>query len=244
LKLLAAAALREPGDNPMPSNTPMNVTCNDRDSIFEDGAPAQWAALEAHAAGCTACAEDLRAWKSLSVAAAELRDYSPNPALWSRIETALAANAGNPSQSVSWWNRSSAWLGFRLSWQFAAAGAFALVLLASGGWLYRSQTIHLPATASQDPLLKTKALGEVEHAETAYVQAIDKLAAAAKPQLDNPETPLLANYREKLQVLDSAIDDLRAQTGQNPSNAHLRYQLLAMYQEKQQTLEEIMEVKR
>ena len=75
-------------------------------------------------------------------------------------------------------------------------------------------------------------------------QAIDKLAVDAKPQLDNPETPLLANYREKLQVLDSALEDLRAQAGQNPSNAHLRYQLLAMYQEKQRTLEEILEAKR
>ena len=74
--------------------------------------------------------------------------------------------------------------------------------------------------------------------------AIDKLAADAKPQLDNPATPLMANYREKLLVLDSAIDDLRAQTGQNPSNAHLRYELLAMYQEKQRTLEEILEEKR
>jgi hypothetical protein len=164
--------------------------------------------------------------------------------LWSRIETALAANARSPKQSATWWDRSSAWLGFRLSWQLAAAGAFALVLLASGGWLYRSLMKRAPATASQDSLLKTKALGEVERAQTAYIQAIDKLAADAKPQLDNPETSLLANYREKLQVLDSAIDDLRAQTGQNPSNAHLRYQLLAMYQEKQQTLEDVLEIKR
>ena len=96
----------------------------------------------------------------------------------------------------------------------------------------------------RDSLLKTKALGDVEKAETAYVQAIDKLAADAKPQLDKPETSLMANYREKLQVLDSAIDDLRAQAGQNPSNAHLRYQLLAMYQEKQKTLEDVLEARR
>jgi hypothetical protein len=76
------------------------------------------------------------------------------------------------------------------------------------------------------------------------VQAIDKLATDAKPQLDKPETSLMANYREKLQVLDSAIDDLRAQAGQNPSNAHLRYQLLAMYQEKQKTLEDVLEARR
>jgi hypothetical protein len=87
-------------------------------------------------------------------------------------------------------------------------------------------------------------LKEVESAETAYERAIDKLAAETKPQLDNPATPLLANYHEKLLVLDSAIDDLRVQAGLNPSNAHLRYQLLAMYQEKQHTLEEVLEAKR
>jgi hypothetical protein len=216
----------------------MNVTCNDRDSIFEDGTPAQWAALEAHAATCAACAEELRAWKSLSVAASQMRDYAPSPALWSRIETALAAA---PKHAVSLPERLSAWLGFRLSWQFAAAGAFALLLLVSGGWWYRN---HSSATANRNPLLRNRALGEVERAEAAYVQAINKLAVDAKPQLDNPDTPLLANYREKLQVLDTAIDDLRAQTGLNPSNAHLRYQLLAMYQEKQRTLEEVLEAKR
>jgi hypothetical protein len=221
----------------------MNVTCNDRDSIFEDGTPAQWVALETHAATCPACAEQLRAWKSLSLAAAQLRDYQTSPSLWPRIESALAAGAEASNSPVSWWDRSSARLGSRFSWQLAAAGAFALLLLVSGGWLYRNQTSHLPTAASQSPLLRNKALGEVQHAEAAYVQAIDKLAADAKPQLENPETPLLASYREKLQVLDSAIEDLRAQTGLNPSNAHLRYQLLAMYQEKQRTLEEILETK-
>jgi hypothetical protein len=222
----------------------MNVTCNDRDSIFEDGTPAQWAALETHAATCAACAEELRAWKSLSVAATQMRDYAPSGELWSRIETALAADAAASKNAVSWWDRSTAWLGFRFSWQVAAAGAFALLLLVSGGWLYRNQTRQPSTTANQNPLLRNKALGEVERAEAAYVQAIDKLAVDAKPQLDNPDTPLLANYREKLQVLDTAIEDLRAQTGMNPSNAHLRYQLLAMYQEKQRTLEEILEAKR
>jgi hypothetical protein len=230
----------------------MNVTCSDRDSIFEDGTPAQWTALDAHAATCPACAEEVRAWKALSVAAAELRDYSPSPALWSRIEASLAANAA-PAQAPSLRDQISAWLGFSLSWQLAAVSAFAVLLLVSGGLIYRHQTLTLTPTqnqpansahSQQDPLLKTKALDDVEKAETAYVQAIDKLAADAKPQLDKPETSLMANYREKLQVLDSAIDDLRAQAGQNPSNAHLRYQLLAMYQEKQKTLEDVLEARR
>ncbi|MBV9886734.1 MAG: hypothetical protein JO119_09330 [Acidobacteria bacterium] len=225
----------------------MNVTCSDRDSIFEDGTPAQWAALEAHAATCASCAEEVRAWKALSIAAAELRDYSPAPAVWSRLESSLTANA-TPVTAPSWRDRMSAWLGFSLSWQLASVSAFAVLLLVSGGLIYRHPTVapqKPDATHSaQDPLLKTKALDDVEKAETAYVQAIDKLAADAKPQLDKPETPLMASYREKLQVLDSAIDDLRAQAGENPSNAHLRYQLLAMYQEKQKTLEDVLEAKR
>jgi hypothetical protein len=91
--------------------------------------------------------------------------------------------------------------------------------------------------------LKSAALKDVETAQAAYVQAIDKLAAEAKPGLENSSTPLLANYREKLLVLDSAIADLREQAAMNPSNAQLRYQLLAMYQEKQRTLEEVLGAK-
>ena len=67
----------------------MNVTCKDRERIFEDGTAEDWAALEAHAVACATCAEEIRAWKSLSVAAKELRDYSLSQELWSRIERAL-----------------------------------------------------------------------------------------------------------------------------------------------------------
>jgi anti-sigma-K factor RskA len=218
----------------------MNATCNDRDRILEDGTPAEWAALETHAATCAACAEELRAWKSLSVVAAELRDYADSPALWPRIRHALAEESSDAKQSATPWSWRTLWQGASLSWQTAAASALVVVLAFSGGWFY----LHRALVSQPSDFLKSKALVDVERAESAYVQAIDKLGAEAKLQLDNPETPLLANYREKLLVLDSAIGDLRAQAGQNPSNAHLRYELLAMYQEKQRTLEEVLEIKR
>jgi anti-sigma factor RsiW len=71
----------------------MNITCEDSDRIFEDGTPAEWAALEAHSANCAACAEELRAWKAIRAAAKEMRDYSDSPSLWPRIEQALTAEA-------------------------------------------------------------------------------------------------------------------------------------------------------
>jgi hypothetical protein len=220
----------------------MNVTCSDRERIFEDGAPAEWAALEAHAASCPLCAEEVRAWKSLSVAAKELRDYSDSPSFWPRIERALAEEATKKAQRAGLRRWFSFLPSLSLTWQTALAGAFVLILTVSAGWIYFDRSIVDPNPDHQS-LLKSSALREVESAETAYERAIDKLATEAKPQLDSPATPLLANYHEKLLVLDSAIADLRAQAGLNPSNAQLRYQLLAMYQEKQHTLEEVLEAR-
>ena len=219
----------------------MNLGCKDRDRIFEDGSATEWAALEEHAATCATCTEEIRAWKSLSVAAAELRDYTDSPALWPRIHQALAEQAATTRERRVGWSWRSVFANLSVSWQTAAATAFVVLLMVSGIWILRRPFTTL---SQQGSLLKSKALVDVEHAESAYVQAINKLAVDAKPQLENPATPLMADYREKLMVLDSAIDDLRAQAGQNPSNAHLRYQLLAMYQEKQRTLEEILEEKR
>ena len=220
----------------------MNETCKDRERIFEDGTPGEWAALEAHSANCPVCAEELKAWKSLSVAAQEMRDYTDSPSFWPRIERALVEDAQRNTQRTV----GRGWLSFLpsipLSWQTAVAGAFVLVLTISAGWIY----FHRPGriVESDKSLLKSAALENVEHAEAVYVQAIEKLAEETKPQLENPATPLLANYQEKLAVLDSAIADLQVQAGLNPSNAQLRQQLLAMYQEKQHTLEEVLEARK
>lgn len=224
----------------------MNIECKDRERIFLDGTPAEWAALEVHSANCRACAEELRAWKALSTGAVELRDYSDSPSLWPRIERALAQEAASNKKGTARWSWLNLGAGITLGWQVAAAAALVLLITVTATWVIRDRktVVNQPPVAEDKSLLKSPALAEVERAQTAYEQAIDKLAVEAKPQIDNPTTPLQANYREKLQVLDSAIDDLRAQAGLNPSNAHLRQQLLAMYEEKQQTLQDILEAKR
>lgn len=223
----------------------MNVTCKDRERIFEDGTAAEWTALEAHAADCAACAEEVRSWKSLSVTAKELQGYSASPELWTRIERALIEEDARKPQRAE----RKRWLSFlpaiSMGWQTALAGAFVLILTVSVGWILIPKPDPGVVQGQQDrSLLKSAALKEVESTEQAYEKAIDKLAAEAKPQLEDPATPLMANYHEKLLVLDSAIADLRAQAGLNPSNAQLRRQLLAMYQEKQETLEEVLEARK
>jgi hypothetical protein len=218
----------------------MNIFCNDRERIFLDGSAEEWAALEAHAAHCAVCAEELRAWKAISKAAEELRDYRQDAALWHKIESSLREQQQSAAQR--WWQK----LGLRggsvaLGWRAALAGALVLLLALSGIYVARYRNRQDP---TQGRLLKNSALAEVERTERDYMKAIDALANQAKPELDSPTTPLLASYKEKLIVLDSAIDELRIEAGRNPSNAHLRYELLAMYQEKQQTLQEVLETKR
>jgi hypothetical protein len=219
----------------------MNINCDDRKRIFLDGSPEEWAALDRHAHTCAVCAEELHAWKQLSAAAGELRDYQESPALWARIETSLRQQQATPARRKSFWTSLDFWRHISPAWQSALVGAMVVALAISSGYLYTHRT-----AAPVDPsnkLLKTSTLAEVERAERDYMAAIDKLGAEANPQL-SADTPLMASYREKLLVLDSAIADLRVQAGENPSNAHLRYQLLAMYQEKQRTLQDVLETKR
>jgi hypothetical protein len=220
--------------------TLMNISCNDRERIFLDGTPQEWTALETHSADCPVCAEELRVWKNLSMAAGELHHDWDSPALWPRIKGALAQRQAEAKHSP-WQRLFGSWNLGLLQWQTAAAAVLLIALTGSAVWFISTPKT---TTVEQNPALLTdRAVSDVERAETAYEQAIDKLDAQARPQLQNSSSPLMANYREKLFVLDSAIADLKSQASINPANGHLRRELLAMYHEKQDTLEQVLEVK-
>jgi hypothetical protein len=219
----------------------MNITCREREKVFLDGTSEEWAALELHSATCAECGEELRDWKNLSRAAQEMREEAESPLLWTRIETSLKEQAKAGAKQDSLWQRLRNWRPVSIGWQTALAGAMALALAVSGAYIYVQ---HTDVGSDGASLLQSPALREVEKSERNYEQAIEHLEAEAKPELRSVDSPLVASYREKLMILDGAIDELRAQAGENPSNAHLRRQLLAMYQEKQQTLQDVLEIKR
>jgi hypothetical protein len=83
-------------------------------------------------------------------------------------------------------------------------------------------------------------MAEVETAETAYLASIDNLSRLAASRLQSSSSPLAAAYREKLLLLDSEIAEMRGEIERNRFNTHLRRELLAIYREKQQTLQELM----
>jgi tetratricopeptide (TPR) repeat protein len=218
----------------------MKISCIDRERVFLDGTAEEWTELERHASACRVCAREIRAWKALSTAAEEMRDYRGDAQLWMKIQTALRKQGQTRAARAGFWERLGLPGHLSPGWQAALAGALVLVLALAGAYVVRDRRTDGP---KQNRLLQNSALARVERSERDYEKAIEALAQEAKPELNSPATPLMASYREKLMVLDSAIDELRAEAGQNPSNAHLRYQLLAMYQEKQQTLQEVLETK-
>jgi hypothetical protein len=132
-------------------------------------------------------------------------------------------------------------------WQALAAAALIAITLAPTSWLGWRWFMLGPrpdsATAEQrrQRLLTEDALAAIERSEAQYTQAIDDLTRLTAPRLDMPDSPLLVNLRERLEAIDAAIVEYRAEIARNRFNAHLRQQLLWIYQEKRRTLEQIQE---
>jgi len=219
----------------------MKVECKDLERVLREQEPAELAALAAHAKKCAACRGELEEWNELSVAARTLQRREEAPWLWTTIQARLQEEARAEQARAARWSFAWMWQGFTAHWQMAAATVALVALAVTSAWMLTKGTTPGPATPDAERrLLTDKAFKETEAAEAAYVQSIEKLAALAQLKLANANTPLLANYREKLLVLDAAIADCRRQTEGNKYNAHLRRELTTMYQEKQRTLEEVL----
>jgi hypothetical protein len=195
------------------------------------------AALEIHAGGCDDCRGRLDLWKEISRAAPELKKSWDSPQLFPAIARAVTAASRIPAPAAPAPRRRFAWLP-------AAAAASLFVLSMIGLSIFKpGESARDPfgrPSMGKEPLMSNDTMKEVEEAESNYLVSIEKLSRLAESRMANPASPLLVSYREKLQLLDSAIGDLRGQLEGNRFNTHLRKELLAMYQEKKRTLEEVV----
>ncbi len=217
----------------------MRAECRQFEKALARG-PEAVAALEVHAASCADCRERLRLWKEISEAAPTLKKEWESPELFARIARAIEAGPPQAGQDPS----SAVPPRRRMAWIPAAAAAALFLLSMIGLYVFKPgdsgrepmSNLRVPG----EPLMTQETLNEVVNAESKYLESIEKLSLLARPRLQSPETSLLAAYREKLQLLDSAIAECRSQIEQNQFNTHLRRELLAMYQEKQRTLQDLM----
>jgi len=214
--------------------------CKDLEAALQEDSPAQMAALEAHAETCAACHAELVLWREISAAARSMQKEWSSPALWARIARGLEAEKYALKGWRAWFGSGSPVLG----WQVAVATVAILFASGMSAWVltHRTQPAAKFTVSSPDNkhLLTDQAVEEVEKAEKTYEQSIDKLAKLAEPKLEDAANPLMVNYREKLQLLDAAISDCRANLEKNGANAYLRQELASFYQEKQKTLEQVL----
>jgi hypothetical protein len=214
----------------------MKATCSDLERALSSGEPDVLAAFEAHAQGCKACAAELAGWRRIAEAAPSLHKSWDSPQLWPAIHQRLAEESQSPAARKA--RRGG------LRWVPAAAMAALFAVAAAGLLVFRNSGGRDPLVAhwqtTKDPILADSAANEVEAAEKSYVESIEKLSQLAEPRLSAASTPIALNYRERLAVLDAAIADLRSSIEQNRYNTHLRRELLAVYREKQKTLQDLM----
>jgi hypothetical protein len=201
----------------------MNITCNQLDDLLFDGSPLAMETAARHATGCPACAEQLATWNEISGTAQSMQTTWQNDLLWPRIERAIRQET----------KRSP----FR-AWSRIAAAVLLTAGLSSTMW-FAVRAQNRDAAFDRD-ILRISAMDEVERAERTHVDAIRRLERLAEPKLETQSTPLMVSYKEKLMLLDDAIAECQANIDNNRQNAHLRDQLLTMYSEKQQTLEDVL----
>jgi hypothetical protein len=210
--------------------------CGDLEQALREESPELVASLEQHATTCASCRAELNIWREISAAALTMHKEWESSALWPRIENSLQTEMARPRGWRAWFSDLN--LVPQMRWQIALATLVFVATSGVGAWLLMHRNTSTPANDAH--LLTDQAVQQVEQAQRNYEQSIDKLAKLAEPKLNAASTPLLKNYREKLDLLDSAISECRTNLERNQANAYLRSELLSFYQEKQQTLEQVL----
>jgi len=203
----------------------MKFECGDLDRAL--AVPELMQEAREHLRSCAACRRELRLWNEISETARQLHQEWESPDLWDRIRHEIASE---PRPRHNWWG----------DWRVWAVAASVSVAVALGLWFSVAKTTRPQTQAADRQFLTDHALEQVEKTEAAYRQSIDDLYRLATPKLDKANSPLTVAYREKLLLIDSAINDIRNNLQQNRFNASLQTELAALYREKQRTLEDVL----
>jgi hypothetical protein len=192
------------------------------DDLLLEGDQVSMRAAAEHAATCASCAETLASWNEMSSTAKSLHATWQSDMLLPRIQRAVREEKQTSRR------------------RFAQIAAAILITVGAGTGVWHIVDQRQDEKAFRQRILQESAVDQVEQAEKAHLAAIDQLAKIADPKLEDAHSPLMVNYKEKLVLIDDAIAECEANIQHNRQNAHLRRQLLAMYSEKQKTLQDVV----
>ncbi len=183
--------------------------------------------FRSHAKECQVCQEKVRQDEELLLLSRSLKKRVDAPFLWTRIEQGL-----REEQQKS---RQTGWRGFFWhSWMKIPASALLFVVICVGLFLWLRPGLH------DSTLLADSALRRIEKREQRYERSIGKLQERVLPQLADLGIELMLLYRDRIETIDEQILACKEVLRENPGNTHIRKYMLAAFQDKKETIREIM----
>jgi hypothetical protein len=186
--------------------------------------------FRSHLKECPDCREKIRLDEELLNQARALKSRVEAPYLWTRIERSLREE-----------QRKSKPVGlagiFRRSWAFVPLSAVLVLALCAGLFFW------LRPGLKESGLLADSTLRRVERRERRYERSIKRLEGDVTPQMAELGLDLMLLYRDRLEIIDEQITSCKEALAENPGNAHIRRYMLAAFQDKRETLREILRTK-
>jgi hypothetical protein len=184
--------------------------------------------LEAHLAGCPACAVVLADLRAIVAAAPHYAGREPGRDLWTSIESRLneaeVVPIGISRPPVLPSSRPSA---ARFGWTALIAASLAMAAVGGGAvWLaLRSpKAVEAPLAERPVPSPSTLPVAFADREFDAAVQDLEQVLAAGRGRLDTVTVRLV---EENLRKIDAAIADARAAIQRDPANLYLNRQIAA-----------------
>ena len=198
------------------------MNCNKFEEYLND--QLDLAILKVHMESCEDCRKAYQVDTWIMDRSKKLNENLAIPDLWPSIEKGIQ-------------KKEPLILKFRTRKRLLLAAA-ATFLIITTIWMFNSYQKE----TSSERILSQKTLEKVKDAEAKYLAAITGLEALAHQQLDNTTEPLAQLYRNKLSLIDRQIENCRQALETNPANSHIRRYLMAALQDKQKTLEDILQL--
>ncbi len=184
--------------------------------------------FQSHAKECPVCQEKARQDEELLQLSRSLKKRVEAPFLWTRIEQNLREE--QQKSKLNGWR-----VFFWHSWMKIPALALLFVAICIGLFLW------LRPGLNDSTLLADSALRRIEKREQRYERSIEKLQKRILTQLPDLGLELMLLYRDRMETIDEQILACKEALGENPGNTHIRKYMLAAFQDKKETLKEIMD---
>ena len=198
------------------------MNCNKFEDFLND--QLDLATLKVHMESCEDCQKAYQVDTRIMDRSKKLNENLTIPDLWPSIEKGIK-------------KKKPVILKFRARKRLLLTAA-ATFLIITTIWMFNSYQKE----TSSERILSQQALEKVKDAEEKYLDAIIGLEELAHRQLDNTTEPLAQLYRNKLFLVDRQIQNCQQALETNPANSHIRRYLMTALQDKQKTLENILQL--